>query len=524
MGRLMKLWSTKPILKVFFICLRVLRLCGGLPYSWKSSEAENEKDKKLSFAWEDGEAGGNILPYSLKRDGNKVKEPPQSLENARATEKKFPCSLKDGGTEKNKRCNNLRSAEDKRHLPNVLVKRRCWVIMSWIFTIYCVSQYTYFLHKFLNKLLGDNMNVATEEVAKDVANTIEVLAAVGLLWHMWRCSTRLAVMVAHLSNIITPDVEVALPLQRDRMQTFTLLFTVAALLAEIKQLLDALPDADSDNIQPGYRKYASFSLYFALKLIMNFSIAAMIFLFFSIASISTAGYTTIANAFLTHLSGQTVWSCSPDQPSATGSKSHLPTEVQPKDSVKTVKSVRNSNNDVVCVFKTKEPPPLLDNERLSQDAAEATQMLFTLHHHQRRFNEYFSVPIILITIRSITTIIIIIFNLMMKVIVDGKVCRTSKTLCVIKEMLFLCLITFTPDQISIQREKIRCALTALRVTTVSPRSHDQLCSVMEVMSDYPNFNVANFFTLAKNNLISVVGFITTYLVILMQFKVSENES
>ncbi|XP_053656336.1 uncharacterized protein [Cherax quadricarinatus] len=87
----------------------------------------------------------------------------------------------------------------------------------------------------------------------------------------------------------------------------------------------------------------------------------------------------------------------------------------------------------------------------------------------------------------------------------------------------LFFLTNVPHALTLQKERLRVALKRIRHKRTDPAHKEEIRDLLELLEDDPGFSIGGFFILCRARIVDILSFVTTYVIILMQFRITETE-
>ncbi|XP_047494759.1 uncharacterized protein LOC125042959 [Penaeus chinensis] len=85
-------------------------------------------------------------------------------------------------------------------------------------------------------------------------------------------------------------------------------------------------------------------------------------------------------------------------------------------------------------------------------------------------------------------------------------------------------ITNSPRVLNLSKEELRITMLKYRHQRKYRHLKEKLGDIIELLQESPEFDVMGYFTLGRARIVDILGFITTYMVILLQFQVTETSN
>ncbi|XP_069935767.1 uncharacterized protein [Cherax quadricarinatus] len=142
--------------------------------------------------------------------------------------------------------------------------------------------------------------------------------------------------------------------------------------------------------------------------------------------------------------------------------------------------------------------------------------LMQLCQCQEQFLNYYSLPILTMTSCSIGNFIRNLF------IIATRRVLIYRIIFSVSHAFQILVFSSSPDVVTTQVEKLRSMVSRMRMSATQPKLEKQLTYLLDLLDNYPAFNVGGFYVLAKSRLVDVASFVATYLVILLQFRAVED--
>ncbi|XP_063869636.1 uncharacterized protein LOC135105429 [Scylla paramamosain] len=385
--------------------------------------------------------------------------------------------------------------EGPRSVP-VLIRRRHLVLWSYfIAMLICSSFMAYMVVILLPRMRGDPSLTSQARILNSLVGSV---ATMGLVYYLMVSGTQLARMVSHL-YVFSSSFYVPFAMEKSRIQLTAVFIIIVSYVCDLGFLVRGFAQVKSVYVILGSVSSV------VLRFVSLVSVMPVQLLFHCNSLRIAITYNQVFQSFHHHVSGQ-------QAPEGDADEAH---PEQLADSLHKIRqqaySRREKNRKVLNEYL-----PATVEDAVMVTASSALHIVHHAQHHQHLFNEYFSVPVLLIMARSITSLIFTFFF----VILDLHNRSFSTTMKLLQDASFILVICLAPEAVARQRRKLRGELCRLRVFC-SDRLHAKLGRVLELMDDDPNFNVAGYFVVAKSCIIPVTSFISTYLVILIQFHISE---
>ncbi|XP_071548732.1 uncharacterized protein [Panulirus ornatus] len=85
-------------------------------------------------------------------------------------------------------------------------------------------------------------------------------------------------------------------------------------------------------------------------------------------------------------------------------------------------------------------------------------------------------------------------------------------------------LTNIPRSLNLKREELRLTLKRLRHQKGNRNVKEKIGDLLELLEEDPGFDMGGFFILGRTRMVAILSFVATYLVILLQFRVTESTS
>ncbi|XP_068214470.1 uncharacterized protein [Palaemon carinicauda] len=165
--------------------------------------------------------------------------------------------------------------------------------------------------------------------------------------------------------------------------------------------------------------------------------------------------------------------------------------------------------------------PLLPRLWLSdRQLLDIRNKLLLIHESQRLFNTYFSCIVYLLMLESVVEAISRLY-VIAAIIEETTWQRIPLFTGIFRNFSFLLFLCLAPEVVNKKRWQILDRIRQDRNNYVMDDMNKKLGRLLELMEDYPGFNIGNFFIISKRILIQIASFIATYVVILLQFSVND---
>ncbi|XP_045124710.1 uncharacterized protein LOC123512389 [Portunus trituberculatus] len=168
--------------------------------------------------------------------------------------------------------------------------------------------------------------------------------------------------------------------------------------------------------------------------------------------------------------------------------------------------------------------PSLNPPLTPRDIHTAACHLRELHHFQGLVNSYFNLPLFLCIANALMCIISYVFFCTHYFDHPVNPIRlANKIIIIILHCNTLVSIFTTPDCVLRERDRLREVILWQRMKeTRDAEVAEKLNVLAAVMETYPGFSVGGLFVITKSKLVGLASFVATYLVILLQFHMSDH--
>lgn len=150
---------------------------------------------------------------------------------------------------------------------------------------------------------------------------------------------------------------------------------------------------------------------------------------------------------------------------------------------------------------------------------ELSRKVVHVHECQLLINRYFGLPSLVITSLSVTWIIHDTYSLIQDT--DNTSASWELLLYILYSISVLVILCCVGEEARGKVNSMRFVVSRYRTATSDPELEKQLTYLLDLLHLFPDFRVMDFYTASKARLVDISSFIATYLVILMQFRTSE---
>ncbi|KAK4318019.1 hypothetical protein Pmani_010971 [Petrolisthes manimaculis] len=150
------------------------------------------------------------------------------------------------------------------------------------------------------------------------------------------------------------------------------------------------------------------------------------------------------------------------------------------------------------------------------------EMLLRIHALHRLCLQYLALPVLLLTFSSVCQSIVSVYFISIYFSNGSDLRQVQLFFFTVLYCLPLLLFLNIPVMLQTEVDDVRVLLQIL----LHRHQHDsqtkaELREVLEVVGEWPGFNICRVFTLDRARLVDVSSFVVTYLIILLQFRITE---
>ncbi|XP_071516737.1 uncharacterized protein [Panulirus ornatus] len=451
----------KPDAVVVFL-LKIIRLMGGLPYTWLRGQSKAQVASWCSPA----SPGGGLVAGS----------PPAEV-------LAFPHSLE---------------------------RRPRLVACSRVFIFLFMAIYTIlFLARTINTIkdpLGDLSS--TESFAVQMIFITLMIISIGKIVYLGVKSRDLARVVDNLHTVLAHTRRYFWKPDQD-LFFFMLLISELSYACQVVMMASnayGLHQSTSASSLITHIKLWQRLAYLVMYFFMDIVVTAAVMLFYSLSAIVPSAYCEV----LPDRRSQTP----PDQEGGS-----LPDKVPGNGIARRIQVMEADYIPSQGTFPSDErqaPTPLS-----IEDVTSAAERLNNLHHFQGLFNNYFTIPVTLGLLSSVVAITGHVFLVSVLAASKGSMESLSVIIRLLKYVSILVLLFCAPDEIHKKRQELRNRILVQQMKVPEEAVALKLGRLLQLMDAFPDFNMGGLFILGKSKLIGIASFVATYLVILLQFNLSD---
>ncbi|KAK4329600.1 hypothetical protein Pmani_000075 [Petrolisthes manimaculis] len=150
------------------------------------------------------------------------------------------------------------------------------------------------------------------------------------------------------------------------------------------------------------------------------------------------------------------------------------------------------------------------------------EMLLRIHAFHRLCLQYLALPVLLLTFSSVCQSIVSVYFISIYFSNGSDLRQVQLFFFTVLYCLPLLLFLNIPVMLQTEVDDVRVLLQIL----LHRHQHDsqtkaEIREVLEVVGEWPGFNICRVFTLDRARLVDVSSFVVTYLIILLQFRITE---
>ncbi|MPC58570.1 hypothetical protein E2C01_052577 [Portunus trituberculatus] len=347
--------------RFYFTILWLIRLNGGLPYSWYRPRANHARRWWCMPAWE-GQRGAPVF-----------------------------------------------------------TRRRHLVLWSYLITmLICCSFMAYMIIVLMPRMRSDP-SIASQ--ARIINSFMGSVASMGLVYYLTVNSKELASMVDHL-HVFSPFFYASVGMEKSRIQITAVVIITWSYIYDLILFFRGFLEEEStyvllSNVSSVMLRFISLVSVMPVQLLFHINSLRM-----------AVTYNQVFQSFHHHVSGQ-----------QTAERETAEAHPEPHKIKQQTYSCRDKNNQVLSEFL-----PATVEDDIMVTASSALHVVHYAQHHQHLFNEYFSVPVLLIMARSITSLIFTFFFLIM----DPQTTGFSTTMKLLQDASFILVICLAPEAVARQ--------------------------------------------------------------------------